>query len=232
MQQKFVLRRNPFVVFIYSYAPIIIFGVITVKCIGGFLPDLIHFLYFSVFVFALYRGITSLQKNNNFLVITQNNIALCDIKNKKPHIIKNYSNKAILKIDATSTANTGTLLITTNNSTEKLDIVSVLKPGKQLLLKINSCLYKVFNKKLILNDYGEVEKYIQPNALPENCKENESEITVLAVVYVVFAVIPTWIGLLTTFIMFCHVALFAIKINQSCLRAMIKLIDTIQTVIM
>ena len=217
MEEKFDLKHNSYLVFMLNYAPIVIIGIIAVIFFHSKINNTLEYLLVAGIFFAgCWKGFRPLKNNKRFLVITDKNITVCKYKRKQPVVINQFNNDSISKIDASNVLEAGAYLITKNDNTaEILEISTGLKPDKELVLKINTALYKAFGEKFYLEDKKEIEEYINTSVVPKTILDNDKGIKNNRIAWccinTIIGFLPTLLGILAVLWVFFRSIQFVLE---------------------
>lgn len=200
MEEKFLLKQNAFITFMLNYVPIVVYGCIAVIILHRFnLPDWIEYsLLAVVFIGAILKGALPLRHNKRLMIISDKSIRICKYKKKQPVVLEQYSNDSIEKIQDLAD---GAYLVTVKNADNALICLSYgLKPEKELCLKVNSALNKIFGDKFETTNKTEINQYTETGAIPKSIKDFDKSTKIKRITWTVIntivALLPTAMAIL------------------------------------
>ena len=200
-EEKFLLKQNAYITFMLNYAPILISGTIIFLFLKTFvnIPDWLEYgIYMLLFISAIIVGICPLKKNNRLLIVSDKSIRLCKFHKKQPQVITQYSNDIIEGIKDLSE---GMYELKIKNAEPSvLSLTYIAKPDKELCLKVNTALYKIFKDKFETGDKQEVIQFIETGIVPTSIKEYDKSLhskrIIWAVINTIVGLLPTLLGIL------------------------------------
>lgn len=207
MEKQFNLRQNPFQVFLFIYAPIIIPGVILGSYLFG-MNDIMKetgiLIYFVSFVTALVLGIKAIINNNKVLVVSDKNINLCRYKKNQVFVEKQFNLEKITKIKAPDNIESNNYIIYPKGAVpHSIRISSIISPEYETALQISSAFYKLLDNRFICPFISDVRSYTESNIVPPEIREKQNSkngnLIIATVLYSFFSIIPTCIGVLSVF---------------------------------
>lgn len=214
MEEKFQLKESRFKGFLFRYAPIQIFGSIALTFIDKFIQvEIIDALLSAVlFISAIVWGVLPLKNLNRQLLITDKTIVV--MKNgKKPVVAQQI---AVDKVNKVTEYPNGDYIFEYNNGeAEVISLTYAINPQKEQVFRVNAAFERIFGDKFIMQDKSEIKKYLETNVLPEYiAKEDQntkSQVTVSMVLYIIFGIIPTLLGVLQTIHIILLILLLILK---------------------
>ena len=214
MEEKFLLKENAFVGFLFRYAPVIFWGSIALTFLMNFVKiDIVDVILSTIlFVGAIVWGVIALKNLNRQLLITDK--ALVVMKNcKRPIVLQQIAVDQVNRI--TESPNGDYIVEYSNGNAEVLSLAYVINPSKDLIFKVNVALEKVFGDRFDTQDKSDIKKYMETNTLHEYIiseeKSRKSQIGVAISLYIILAAIPTILGILQTLRFILLSILFVLK---------------------
>ncbi len=195
MAEKFCLKPNMFVYFIYNFAPAYIAGSILLFLIKDFLYNDIFYSAAKSLLFFILLCFTIVKLNKNtgrYIVISDDSISIENYKNGNFEVTEYYSEEQIQIIDACDIYRSGKYkIINKNGMFCYIRISGFIKLKKELVLKINSELLKKFGNKTSFTDKYEIEEYIETGFIPKNILKDDKNIEDIQQVIAIFLLITS-----------------------------------------
>lgn len=200
MEEKFILKENAFLGFLFRYAPIQIFGSIVLSFIDKFIGiDIINTILSTIlFIGAIVWGLLPLKNTNRELLITDKAIVVMKNKKKRPQVLQQI---AVDQVNRVTKYENGDYLVELSDQTaEAISLTVAMNPTNDQIFKVDAAFEKLLGEKFDMQDKTEVKKYLETSVVPEYVADEDKTLknnTIVGIVScVIFGIIPTILGVL------------------------------------
>lgn len=213
--KTFDLSQNSFVIFMSSYAPGLIAGVIIIIMLKSFLPETVEMiLYVLLLIVMIVKAIMSLQGNKRVLILSDSDISVYLKKRKNSILLTKINNDEVKSI--IQVANDGFVITKINEDAEYIPLSFYLKPYKALLYSIKYELFKRFgNDKTNFAQDKLLMQYIETKRLPKQLLKDDNNTKYLRLftvcIYILFAGLPTVVTILALTLLILYALIAFLK---------------------
>lgn len=224
MNEKFDLSQNSFMIFVFSYAPGLILGILLIASLHSFLPTILTSLIaVALFIGMIVKAAFDMQMNKRTLVITDDSIEIY-LKKRKNNILLTKINND--EIESIRQIKDEAFLITKKNGEEVyIHLSCVIKPYKMLLYSVKKALYQVYGDRSDFGQDNALSDFIDNKTLPyellKSDKQDKMIRVFLIILYLFFAGIPTLICVLSIIILI-------LKLTIGFLQGLLALISVLK----
>lgn len=211
MEQKFALKENAFLGFLFRYAPIQIFGSIILTFLDKFIGIEIVNIILSTLLFigAIVWGLLPLKNTNRELLITNDAIVVMKYCKKRPKVLQHISTAQVKRL---TKYENGDYLVELANDVQTLSLTVAMNPTQEQIFNVDVAFEKVFGDRFDMQDKTEIKKYIDTGVLPEYIKDEDKTLKTNTYIgfasCIIFGIIPTILGVLSTLLAICRILLF------------------------
>ena len=203
LERTVELKRNPFLVFMLRFLPIIFWGgVIVLWAYNAFNSDVSKWLSFISFVVALIFALNDLKNNSKYLKFSESGISICHYKKGELIVQKFFAASDILGVKCGESFKNIQIILKGNARYEllKYNSAHMLGADKFFIVKAELCRYFPRIAHEYLDD--EVKSYIELGTLNEfirhKAETGRYQAIILFIAEVIFAAIPFGLSIIAT----------------------------------
>lgn len=189
IERKILLRRNPFLIFILRFIPVIFTGSIFSFLLYLHNASAAKALCCLFFTIAIIIGIKSLQNNNKYLVFKNGELTIYQGKT-----VTTISKKDIKKIKEFPLFKIIIIELLNSNNVEVVNFHLVKNLGAKLYFLVKANLYTSFPDKAKDFEDEYVKMYSDSGDIPESVKNideiGKTQTIIFAIIAIVFGIIP------------------------------------------
>ena len=189
IERKILLRRNPFLIFILRFIPVIFIGSIFSFLLYLHDASAAKALCCLFFTIAIIIGIKSLQNNNKYLELNDGELTIYQGKT-----VTTISKKDIKKIKEFPLFKIIIIELLNSNNVEVVNFHLVKNLGAKLYFLVKANLYTSFPDKAKDFEDEYVKMYSDSGNIPESVKNideiGKTQTIIFAIIAIVFGIIP------------------------------------------
>lgn len=189
IERKILLRRNPFLIFILRFIPVIFIGSIFSFLLYLHDASAAKALCCLFFTIAIIIGIKSLQNNNKYLVFKNGELTIYQGK-----AVTTISKKDIKKIKEFPLFKIIIIELLNSNNVEVVNFHLVKNLGAKLYFLVKANLYTSFPDKAKDFEDEYVKMYSDSGDIPESVKNideiGKTQTIIFTIIAIVFGIIP------------------------------------------
>ena len=189
IERKILLRRNPFLIFILRFIPVIFIGSIFSFLLYLHNASAAKALCCLFFTIAIIIGIKSLQNNNKYLVFKDGELTIYQGK-----AVTTISKKDIKQIKEFPLFKIIIIELLNSNNVEVVNFHLVKTLGAKLYFLVKANLYTSFPDKAKDFEDEYVKMYSDSGDIPESVKNideiGKTQTIIFAIIAIVFGIIP------------------------------------------